>query len=591
MASNANDAEEQAELTSTLRRVGTVAQQMIRQYLDSSPRGTATLDPFNLARPLMEMTRRMIRNPADMVAAQMELASDYWQLAASVGQRMIGLSPEPVAVAERGDRRFKHEAWQENIVFDFIKQSYLLTAGWLEDQLSDTDGLNEKDAARLQFFTRQFVDALSPTNFALTNPEVLEATVETRGQNLIGGLRNLLADLEQGNGSLRISQTDFEAFEVGRNVATAPGKVVFQNDLIQLLQFEPTTDKTYQRPLLIIPPWINKYYILDLREDNSFIRWAVGKGYTVFVTSWVNPAGELAEKTFEDYLNEGVFAALDAVHDATGEKKVNCIGYCIGGTLLATALAYMAAVKDDRVASATFFAAQVDFSEPGELEVFIGEEQIRQLDERMRDGGGFLDGKDMATTFNMLRANDLIWSFVVNNYLLGKSPPAFDLLYWNADATRMPRAMHVYYLREMYQHNRLVEKDALNMNGVPIDLRKIKTPVFIQSAELDHIAPYSSVYKATQLYSGPIKFILAGSGHIAGVVNPPSANKYGYRTNDELPPTAREWVQGSEQHEGSWWPAWHSWLSRRSGKKVKARKPGSGELAVIEDAPGSYVLG
>lgn len=589
MATKVNKAEAGQELVESLQRVGRVGGQMLRRFIDTRPSGKLTLDPLNLAKPMLALTAQMVRNPAALVEAQMQLAAGYWNLATSVGQRMMGFTPAPVVEAPKGDRRFAHEGWHENLIFDFIKQSYLLVAQWMETQFADTRNLNPRDAARLRFYTRQFVDALSPTNFALTNPEVLEATVKSRGQNLIDGLGNLLKDLEQGGGSLRISQTDFKAFEVGRNVATAPGKVVFENDLMQLLQFEPSTDKVYQRPLLIFPPWINKYYILDLREDNSFIRWAVDKGYTVFVVSWVNPDQRLAAKTFEAYLNEGIIAALDAVESATGSDRINCIGYCIGGTLLATALAYFASTGDKRVSSATFFAAQVDFSEPGELEVFIDEQQLTQLDDRMTSAGGVLDGGDMALAFNMLRANDLIWSFVINNYMLGKPPAAFDLLYWNADSTRMPQAMHRYYLREMYQHNRLVEPDALVMNDVPIDLRKIEVPVFIQSAELDHIAPYPSVYKATQIYSGPVKFILAGSGHIAGVVNPPAAKKYHYRTNDQLPADVSRWIEGAQKHEGSWWPEWHRWLSRRSGKKIPARVPGDGDLAVIEEAPGRYV--
>jgi len=363
---------------------------------------------------------------------------------------------------------------------------------------------------------------------------------------------------------------------------------VFENPMMQLIQYAPRTKTVYTRPLLIVPPWINKFYILDLQPNNSFIRWAVDQGYTVFVVSWVNPDEKLRYKRFEDYMHEGILTALDAVEQATGQRQVNAIGYCIGGTLLATALAYMKAKHDDRIASATFFTTQVDFTEAGELTVFIDDRQLDSLEKKMKTQG-YLDGESMAMTFNMLRANDLIWTFVVNNYLLGREPASFDLLYWNSDFTRLPETMHTFYLREMYLENRLVEPGGIEMDGVPIDLTTIDLPVYIQSSRDDHIAPYPSVYKATQLYSGDTTFMLAGSGHIAGVVNPPDANKYGYWTNDELPADPEQWIAGAEAHEGSWWPHWHDWLKRRSGRRIKARMPGDAKLAVIEPAPGRYV--
>jgi polyhydroxyalkanoate synthase len=357
---------------------------------------------------------------------------------------------------------------------------------------------------------------------------------------------------------------------------------------MQLIQFEPSTALVFERPLLIVPPWINKYYILDLQPNNSFIKWAVDKGYTVFVVSWVNPDKKLAHKTFEDYLNDGVFAALDAIEAATGERVANAIGYCIGGTLLACALSQMAQTGDDRIRSTTFFTTQVDFSEAGDLTIFTDEYQLKSLERTMKKRG-YLDASEMATTFNMLRANDLIWTFVVNNYLLGRSPAAFDLLYWNNDSTRMPVAMHTYYLREMYLENRLAQPGGITLNGIPVDLRKIRIPIFLQSSKDDHIAPYPSVYKATQLYAGPVTFMLAGSGHIAGVVNPPAANKYYYYTNSSVPAEVADWIATADLHEGSWWPYWHQWLYRKSGRKVPARIPGDGRLSVIEDAPGRYV--
>ena len=415
---------------------------------------------------------------------------------------------------------------------------------------------------------------MAPSNFVLTNPEVLRATIDSGGENLVNGLKHVLEDLERGKGRLMIKMTDLDAFEVGGNIAVTPGKVVFQNDLMQLIQYVPTTEKVQRRPLLIIPPWINKYYILDLRPDNSFVKWAASQGHTVFVISWVNPDERLAQKTFEDYMLEGPLAALDAMEQATGEREANVIGYCLGGTLLASTLAYMAVKGDDRFKSATYFVTMTDFAEAGELSVFIDEEQLGALEERMNEHG-YLEGSDMATTFNMLRANDLIWSFVVNNYLLGKEPFPFDLLYWNSDSTRMPAAMHAYYLRNMYQENKLIEPGALELAGVPIDLRKIKTPAFLLSTKEDHIAPWKSTYAATQIYHGPVKFVLSASGHIAGVINPPGKAKYGHWENAKLPKSPDDWLAAAKYVDGSWWPTWEKWVEqicRRRGRCAPARR-------------------
>ena len=422
-------------------------------------------------------------------------------------------------------------------------------------------GWTPKTAQKVDFYSRQFVDAMSPSNFLLTNPEVLRKTAETGGENLLKGLNNLLSDLEQGKGRLRIKMTDMEAFKLGENIGVSPGKVVFQNDLMQLIQYTPSTEKVLKRPLLIAPPWINKFYILDLRPRNSFVRWAVSQGHTVFVISWVNPDEKLAEKGFEDYMKEGYLAALDAIEQATGEREVNAIGYCLGGTLLASTLAYMATKKDNRIRSATFFVTMMDFAEAGELGVFIDEEQLKALEEKMNKRG-YLEGSEMATTFNMLRANDLIWSFVVNNYLLGNDPFPFDLLYWNADSTRMPARMHSFYLRKMYQENLLAEPGGISLAGVPIDLRKIKTPAYFLSTREDHIAPWKSTYRGTQLLGGPKRFVLAASGHIAGVVNPPDGGKYSHWINTDLPADPEEWFKGATEIAGSWWPDWHRWVTR-----------------------------
>jgi polyhydroxyalkanoate synthase len=584
-----------AEFSKNMAKIAEQSQKLVADFLQNQSStktgSTGPTDPLNIGNAFMEMTAKMMAEPAKMVEAQMNLWQDYLALWQQSAAKMMGQETEPTIAPERGDRRFKAPEWNENQVFDFIKQSYLLTARWMQDTVKDVDGLDDKTAQKVDFYTRQFVDAMAPTNFVMTNPEVLRATVESNGENLVNGLNNLLGDMERGKGQLQISMTDMDAFQVGENVAVSPGKVVFQNDLIQLIQYAPTTEKVYKRPLLIAPPWINKFYILDLRPENSFIKWSVDQGYTVFVISWVNPDEKLSHKTFEDYLTDGILAAMDAVEQATGVKEMSTIGYCLGGTLMAAALAYLAAKNDKRIKACTFFTAQVDFSEPGELEIFIDEEQLQHLESVMAEKG-YMEGSTMSSTFNMLRANDLIWSFVVNNYLLGKDPFPFDLLYWNSDATRMPADMHMYYLRNMYQKNLLIEPGALVMDGVPIDLTKIKTPVYIQSGKDDHIAPYGSVYKALHHYQGPTRFMLAGSGHIAGVVNPPAAKKYQYWVNEtgKSYDDVDAWIADAEQHPGSWWGDWDSWLKKHSGPKVAARKPGSGKLKAIEDAPGSYVL-
>jgi polyhydroxyalkanoate synthase len=580
------------EISRMMGKIAEQSQRLVSEFLAKQQNGGAKegigmSDPLNIGQAFFDMTARMMANPAQLVEAQISLWRDYMTLWQSAAKRMLGEPAEPVIKPSPEDRRFKDALWDESYVFDFIKQSYLLTARWMQSTVKNVEGLDDKTAKKVDFYTRQFVDAMAPSNFAVTNPEVIRSTLESGGENLVKGLSNLLTDLERGKGQLAIKMTDMEAFKVGENIAVTPGKVVFQNALMQLIQYQPATDKVLKRPLLIMPPWINKYYILDLREKNSFIKWAVGQGHTVFVVSWVNPDETLADKSFEDYMILGPFAALDAIKQATGEDKVNVIGYCLGGTLLAATLAYMAVKGDDRFASATFFTTMVDFKEAGELSVFIDEEQLAALEERMSEKG-YLEARDMATTFNMLRANDLIWSFVVNNYLLGKDPFPFDLLYWNADSTRMPAAMHSFYLRQMYQENKLSQGE-IELLGTPIDLTRIKLPVFILSTREDHIAPWKSTYAATQLYQGPVKFTLAASGHIAGVVNPPAAKKYSHWVNDQNPPTPDEWLKTAREKPGSWWPEWHDWVKQYGGGEVDARKPGAGKLKVIEDAPGSYV--
>jgi len=571
------------------------SQRLIGDFMARNPNAPSAMgmgmgDGAHVANAFMEMTAQMLKNPAKMLDAQMTLWRDSMNLWHNTLMRaMTGQTASPVAEPEKSDRRFKHQDWNENHVFDFIKQSYLLTSRWLRSTVADVEGLDDDTRRKVDFYTKQYVDAMAPTNFAITNPEVLRATVDTKGENLVKGLENLLGDLEKGKGKLRISMTDEKAFKVGENVAATPGKVVFQNAMIQLIQYSPTTAEVKETPIVIVPPWINKFYILDLRPANSLVKWLTDQGYTTFMVSWVNPDEKLADKTFENYMTEGLLAAKDAALAACNTKKVNMVGYCIGGTLLAGSLANLKAKGDESVATATYFVALTDFKDVGDIRVFIDKEQVDALEKRMADAGGYLDAADMATSFNMLRSNDLIWSFVVNNYLLGKEPFPFDLLYWNSDSTRMPKAMHTYYLRNMYLENNLAKPCALNWGGVPIDLRTVTTPTYMISCKEDHIAPWASTFEGTHLFQGPVRFVLSASGHIAGIVNPPAANKYCYWTNDKKAKTADEWFKGAEEHPGSWWTDWEAWLKPQSGGMVKARVPGDAKLKVIEAAPGSYV--
>ena len=582
-----------ALVTRTMADVAERGQRIVGDFLkrqsEGEGGGSGKADPLNIGHAFMEMTARLMANPAQLVQAQIGFWQDYLTLWSNTARRMMGAPADQAPVIEepKGDRRFKDEAWRENEVFDFIRQSYLLSSRYFTSVVHGAEGLDAKTAQKVDFYTRQFVDAMSPANFVMTNPEVLRRTAETGGANLLKGLTNLLSDLERGKGKLRIRMTDDSKFKVGENIAVTPGRVVFQNDLMQLIQYSPTTSEVLKRPLVIFPPWINKFYILDLRPKNSLIRWAVEQGHTVFVASWVNPDESLAEKGFDDYMKEGVLAALDAIEKATGEREVNAIGYCLGGTLLATTLAYMTARKDTRIKSATYFVTMTDFEEAGELGVFIDEEQLKGLEERM-EKRGFLNGREMATTFNMLRANDLIWSFVVNNYLMGQEPFPFDLLYWNDDSTRMPAKMHSFYLRRMYQENALCQ-GGITLLGTKIDLTRIKVPSYLVSTREDHIAPWKSTYRGTQLYKGPVRFVLAASGHIAGVVNPPEGGKYSHWVNDALPPAADDWFAGATELAGSWWPDWQRWVTALDRTMVEARVPGGGGLPALEDAPGSYV--
>ncbi len=586
-----------SEWAAILVRVALQSRERVQDYLSHRPASPAVLPVSDFApmiQAFSELTGRLLDEPDRLTEAHLAFWQDYVRLCQAALARAAGQEAEPVVTPRAGDRRFQDPAWREVWLFDFIKQSYLLATHLVQDLAAKADGLSPLQAQRIEFYTRQATDACAPTNFWITNPEVLRKTAETHGENLIKGLDNLLTDLERGHGRLAISLSDTQAFRLGETLATTPGKVVFQNELFQLLQYTPQTPKTFQTPLLIVPPWINKYYVLDLREKNSFIRYLVAEGHTVFCVSWVNPDARHKAIGFEDYLDLGLLTALREAGRAAGAHEVNVMGYCIGGTLLASALAYIAALGPKapadlpHVRSATYLTTLVDFSEPGDLGVFINDEQISLIEERMEEQGGYLDAYALTSTFNILRANDLVWSFVINNYLLGKEPFPFDLLAWNMDATNLPAAMQSFYLRNMYLKNLLMQPDGLAMKGVPLDMRRITTPTFLMAARDDHIAPWRSVYTATQLYGGPVTFVLADSGHIAGVVNPPAANKYAYMTNAKLPPEPEAWLADGESQPGSWWPAWMQWLADYAGPRVPAREPGA-LGPVIEDAPGSYV--
>jgi polyhydroxyalkanoate synthase len=538
------------------------------------------------AKSLGEVARHWVSQPKKLAEAQGELLRDYADLWGRSVRRFFGEDVEPVVEPEPGDNRFKDPDWSNSQYFDFWKQAYLITSRWAEDVTRNTEGVDEKTRKKALFYLSQMLAAFSPSNFAFTNPEVVRTTLATNAENLVQGMAHFAQDLEQSKDLLRISQTDLSAFEVGRNLAITPGKVVFQNELIQLIQYAPSTKEVYKRPLLVVPPWINKYYILDLVPEKSFVKWAVDQGFTVFMVSWVNPDAKLAQKTFEDYMHEGILAAVDAVNRQTGLRRLNALGYCVGGTLLAATLAYMAAKGDDQISSATFLAAQVDFSEAGDLLVFIDDAQLTALEEMMAEQG-YLDGSRMAAVFNMLRPRDLIWPYVVNNYLLGKKPFPFDLLFWNADSTRLPAANHAFYLREFYHLNRL-SKGEMELGGVHLDLSEVKIPIYELFTKEDHIAPALSVFRGSKLFGGPVRMVMAGSGHIAGVVNPPAKKKYQFWSGPPAP-TFEEWMAKAKEAPGSWWPDWGKWLASHSGEKVPARDPAKGPLKPVETAPGTYV--
>jgi polyhydroxyalkanoate synthase len=582
-----------AEWRAIWQRLTHESQQILESFhthVNENPDWNVGMPIFNsdiVTDAFQKATERLMENPSSVLEAQQQLWLNYQQLWQGTLAKMNGAEAEPVIEEDPNDRRFKDTVWKEDPFFDFIRQSYLLNTRFLKKSVENIRGLDSKTAHKVNFYTRQFVDALAPTNFPLTNPQVLQETMATRGSNLLQGLQNFLEDLKEGNGQLRIKMTDEEAFQLGENLAATKGKVVFQNDLFQLIQYEPTTATVAKRPVLIVPPWINKYYIFDLRPENSFVRWALDTGLTIFVISWINPGIEQSKKTFSDYVITGVKTALDQVCALTDEKEVNTVGYCTGGILLSSLLGYMAGEQDHRIISATIMATPIDFSIAGDLMVYVCDQQLKHLSKHMTRKG-YLAGQAMVNSFSLLRSNDLIWSFFINNYMLGRKPFPFDMLYWNCDATRMPATMHGYYLRKMYLENRLLKPGGIRINHKPINLAKVKTPTFVMAGVDDHIAPWRAAYPLTQLFKGKKKFVLGGSGHVAGCFNHPKYNKYHYWTHDSLPQSANDWFEKAVQKQGSWWIEWRKWLEEFTGSSVAARS--INPQRALEDAPGSYAL-
>jgi polyhydroxyalkanoate synthase len=580
-------------LTKNLARLVEEGGRAVAAYLKPREDGTKKIgysdEVADAVKTLGQVAEYWYADPQRTVEMQARLGKSYLDLFARASRRLAGEPTEPVAKPDPRDKRFSDPEWSSNQYFDLLKQVYLVTADWAKYLVENADQLDPAVRQKAEFYVRQIVNAVSPSNFIFTNPELLRATLNENADNLVRGAHMLAEDIEAGGGELKIRQSDMSKFEVGRNLAITPGKVIYQNALMQLIQYTPSTERVLKRPLLVVPPWINKYYVLDLTPEKSFIKWCVNQGLTVFVISWVNPDQRLAEKSFVDYMREGPLEALDVIAKVTGEQKVNAVGYCVGGTLLAVTLAYMAAKKDNRITSATLLTAQVDFTYAGDLRVFAAsEEQVCAVERQMAERG-YLEGSKMATAFNLLRSNDLVWPYVVNNYLKGEAPFPFDLLYWNSDATRMPAANHSYYLRNCYLDNNIT-KGKLTIDGVKIDLKRIGIPIYNLATREDHIAPAKSVYVGSSCFGGPMRYVLSGSGHIAGVVNPPSKMKYQYWTGDAPQgEDLEQWIRNATEHPGSWWTDWIAWIKAQDATETQARPPGGGKLAPIEDAPGSYV--
>lgn len=581
--------EESTEFASNMATVMQRAQEVATRMIEANANQEhpPQADPLNITPVFQELAAQMAAHPEKMMEASME----FWSQQAELWRRtMMGAmgveNPEPLAEPSRGDKRFKDEEWTQNRMFDYLKQAYLISSKWTQDFVNDIGDMPERDRAKLNFYTRNLVEAFSPSNYAYTNPEVIRATIEQKGANLVRGVEAMAKDVARGKGKLIISQTDMEAFEVGRDMAVTPGKVVHQSDLLQLIQYAPKTEQVYAKPLLFIPPWINKYYVLDLNEKKSMMKWLVEQGYTVFIISWVNPSEAQKDETWDTYMN-AILEAIDVALAETGQKSLNLGSYCIGATMCGTLLAHLARTGDKRVSSATMFTAQFEFSNAGELQVLVDNKTLEVVDKQMEKG--YLPAESMANAFNMLRSSDLIWSYVVQNYMLGKDPFPFDLLYWNADSTCMPAKVHHFYLEQFYNGNALALGE-LEVQGKTVDLGDIKLPLYHLAAREDHIAPLPSVYRGAKLLrNAKNRFVVGGSGHIAGVVNPPALGKYQYWTRDGLEEdTVEAWLEGATETEGSWWPDWDNWLKKLSGRKVAAREPGAVN-GVVEDAPGSYV--
>ncbi len=584
----AQTADSLAALSANLTQAMTRANQVFSTAFIDQARDAANWqpDPLGMQTALNDVWSHLAQQPETLRDAHAQL----WQRYADIWQRhaaymLTGKQPEEGPVR---DKRFRDPEWRSNPAFSMLRESYLATAHFITDHVEKTQRFDEATKRKAAFYIKQAVDAASPSNFLMTNPAALRALFSSHGESLVKGVENLAADLKRGHGALAISQTDLDAYKLGENVATTPGKVIFRNRVFELIQYAPATATVHEAPLLIFPPWINKFYILDLQPKNSMIKWLVEQGHTVFLVSWVNPGEDMAEVSFEDYMREGIYAAVDAVTKAAGVDRINTVGYCVGGTLLAATLAHMAKLGDQRIQSATFFASQSDFKCAGDLLVFSDEAGIKFLEDKMDQHGGVLDAQTMADTFNALRSNDLVWNYVVDNYYIGKQPPPFDLLYWNADQTRMPKALHLFYLRKFYRDNALSEGE-LTLLGQRLSLEDVKIPIFMQSSKEDHIAPAASVYNSALAFGGPVEYIIAGSGHIAGVINHPSAHKYQYWTNPHLQGALEDWQAFAHEHPGSWWPYWDQWLRKRSGPDVPARTPGEGDLKPLADAPGEYV--
>ncbi|RWE60226.1 class I poly(R)-hydroxyalkanoic acid synthase [Mesorhizobium sp.] len=549
----------------------------------------------HVAEPVVDMVKTFsklseywLSDPQRALEAQTRLFSGYMTVWANSIQRLSagGEDAEDAVKPELGDKRFQDPEWGRNAFFDFLKQAYLVTSRWAAELVEHADGLDEHTRHKASFYVKQVSNAISPSNFILTNPELFRETIASNGENLVRGMKMLAEDIVAGKGDLKLRQADYSSFEIGKNLATTPGKVVGRSDVAEILQYDPATETVLKRPLLICPPWINKFYILDLNPQKSFIRWAVEQGHTVFVISWINPDERHGTKSWEAYIREGLQYGLDTIERATGEKDVNAVGYCVGGTLLAAALALMAQEGDHRIKSATFFTTQVDFTYAGDLKVFVDEEQVAAVEKAMNEKG-YLDGTKMATAFNMLRSGDLIWPYVVNNYMRGKDPLPFDLLYWNADSTRMGAANHSFYLRNCYLENRL-SQGMMELAGRVVSLKDITIPVYNLASKEDHIAPALSVFLGSKYFGGDVDYVMAGSGHIAGVVNPPAAQKYHYWTGGKPAGDFDQWIAEAINHPGSWWPHWQRWVEAKDNTRVPARKPGK-HMKTLGDAPGTYV--